>query len=79
MTIKEIKHVRDLVLADMLNGNDKIINGSILKKLDEQLTTTEVVQSQTEKVCEDCKWEHIFNGWYRCGLCDDVQHESTFN
>lgn len=38
MNTEEIKHVRDLVLADMLNGNDETINGSILRKLDKQLT-----------------------------------------
>jgi len=52
MNTEEIKHVRDLVLADMLNGNDKIINGSILRKLDEQLTIP-VVVLQSEQLCDN--------------------------
>jgi len=52
MNTEEIKHVRDLVLADMLNGNDKIINGSILRKLDEQLTIPVVVW-QSEQLCDN--------------------------
>ena len=53
MNTKEIKHIRDLVLTDMLNGNDKNINGSILRKLDEQLTIPAVVGRSEQLVC-DC-------------------------
>ena len=34
LNIEEINHIRDLALAELLNENDKIINGSILRKLD---------------------------------------------
>jgi len=34
LNTEEIKHIRDLALADLINGNDKTINGSILRKLD---------------------------------------------
>jgi hypothetical protein len=65
MNTEEIKHVRDLVLADMLNGNDKIINGIILRKLDEQLTIPVVSNSlkigmQTFDLC-DCPYQ--INTW----------------
>jgi len=42
LNTEEIKHIRDLSLADLINGNDKTINGSILRKLDEQLIIADV-------------------------------------
>lgn len=66
LNTEEIKHIRDLTLADSINGNDKTINGSILRKLDEQLTIPVVsksfycgsavfVGSSCQSECTTCK------------------------
>lgn len=34
---KEINHLRDLVLTEILNGRDVNINSSILRKLDDKV------------------------------------------
>ena len=64
MNTKEIKHIRDLVLTDMLNGNDKTINGSILRKLDEQLTIPDVVGRSEQLITKE---QNAFDEGYTKG------------
>lgn len=57
LNTQEIKHIRDLILADLLNGNDVNINGIILRKLDEQLTLPDAstFDFETNFITCDCK------------------------
>jgi predicted HAD superfamily phosphohydrolase YqeG len=64
LNTEEIKHIRDLALADLINGNDKTINGSILRKLDEQLIIADV--SDTLISWEQFKKEN----WYESETID---------